>query len=38
MALPVAIGAADITLAEQVGGYSVFPNDGYGLSLAIFAR
>jgi penicillin-binding protein 1A len=28
MALPVAIGAADITLAEQVGGYSVFPNDG----------
>jgi penicillin-binding protein 1A len=28
MALPVAIGAADITLAEQVSGYSVFPNDG----------
>jgi penicillin-binding protein 1A len=28
MVLPVAIGAADITLAEQVGGYSVFPNDG----------
>jgi penicillin-binding protein 1A len=28
MALPVAIGAADITLAEQVGAYSVFPNDG----------
>jgi penicillin-binding protein 1A len=26
--LPVAIGAADITLAEQVSGYSVFPNDG----------
>ncbi|MES2391978.1 MAG: PBP1A family penicillin-binding protein [Acidobacteriota bacterium] len=26
--LPVAIGAADITLAEQVGSYSVFPNDG----------
>ena len=26
--LPVAIGAADLTLAEQVGGYSVFPNDG----------
>ncbi len=26
--LPVAIGAADITLAEQVGGFSVFPNDG----------
>jgi penicillin-binding protein 1A len=28
MVLPVAIGAADITLAEQVSGYSVFPNDG----------
>jgi penicillin-binding protein 1A len=28
MALPVAIGAADITLTEQVSGYSVFPNDG----------
>jgi penicillin-binding protein 1A len=26
--LPVAIGSADITLAEQVAGYSVFPNDG----------
>ena len=26
--LPIAIGAADITLAEQVGGFSVFPNDG----------
>ncbi len=26
--LPIAIGAADITLAEQVSGYSVFPNDG----------
>lgn len=26
--LPVAIGAADITLAEQVASYSVFPNDG----------
>lgn len=26
--LPVAIGAADITLAEQVGAYTVFPNDG----------
>ncbi len=24
----VAIGAADITLAEQVSGFSVFPNDG----------
>jgi penicillin-binding protein 1A len=26
--LPVAIGSAGITLAEQVGAYSVFPNDG----------
>jgi penicillin-binding protein 1A len=26
--LPVAIGAADISLEEQVGAYSVFPNDG----------
>jgi len=26
--LPVAIGSADITLAEQVGAYMVFPNDG----------
>ncbi len=26
--LPIAIGAADITLAEQVGGFMVFPNDG----------
>ena len=26
--LPVAIGSADITLAEQVGAYSVFPNGG----------
>jgi penicillin-binding protein 1A len=26
--LPIAIGAADITLTEQVSGYSVFPNDG----------
>lgn len=26
--LPVAIGASDLTLYEQVGAYSVFPNDG----------
>jgi penicillin-binding protein 1A len=26
--LPVAIGSADISLEEQVGAYSVFPNDG----------
>ena len=26
--LPIALGSADITLAEQVGAYTVFPNDG----------
>ena len=26
--LPIAIGAADMTLYEQVGAYSAFPNDG----------
>jgi penicillin-binding protein 1A len=26
--LPIAIGAADISLYQQVGAYSVFPNDG----------
>ena len=26
--LPIAIGSADITLAEQVGAYAVYPNDG----------
>jgi penicillin-binding protein 1A len=26
--LPIAIGAADMTLEEQVASYSVFPNDG----------
>ena len=26
--LPVAIGSAGVSLAEQVGAYSVFPNDG----------
>ena len=33
--LPVAIGAADITLAEQVGAYSVFPNDGIRIAAAL---
>jgi len=32
MFLPVAIGAADLTLYEQVGSYSVFPNDGIRLA------
>jgi penicillin-binding protein 1A len=26
--LPLALGSADLTLMEQVSGYSVFPNDG----------
>ena len=26
--LPIALGSADISLAEQVGAYTVFPNDG----------
>jgi penicillin-binding protein 1A len=26
--LPIALGSADLTLAEQVGAYTVFPNDG----------
>lgn len=26
--LPVALGAADLTLTEQVGGFTTFPNDG----------
>lgn len=26
--LPIALGAADMTLMEQTSGYSVFPNDG----------
>ncbi len=30
--LPVAIGAADLTLFEQVASYSVFPNDGIRLA------
>ena len=30
--LPVAIGAGGLTLAEQVGSYSVFPNDGIRIS------
>ena len=30
--LPIAIGAADLTLYEQVASYSVFPNDGIRLA------
>ncbi len=36
--LPVAIGAADITLAEQVGSYSVFPNDGIRIAPQYIRR
>jgi penicillin-binding protein 1A len=36
--LPVAIGAADITLAEQVGSYSVFPNDGIRIAPHLIRR
>jgi penicillin-binding protein 1A len=36
--LPVAIGAADLTLAEQVGGYSVFPNDGIRIAPHFIRR
>ncbi len=38
MFLPVAIGAADITLAEQVGRTACFRTMAYGLSRATFAR
>jgi penicillin-binding protein 1A len=30
--LPVALGAAEVTLFEQVSAYSVFPNDGFRVS------
>jgi penicillin-binding protein 1A len=36
--LPVAIGAADITLTEQVGAYSVFPNDGIRIAPQTIRR
>lgn len=36
--LPVAIGAADISLAEQVGSYSVFPNDGIRIAPQYIRR
>ncbi|MGA7156415.1 MAG: PBP1A family penicillin-binding protein [Acidobacteriaceae bacterium] len=36
--LPVAIGAADISLYEQVGAYSVFPNDGIRIAPHFIRR
>lgn len=36
--LPVALGAADITLEEQASAYSVFPNDGVRLSPRLIRK
>lgn len=36
--LPVALGAVEITLAEQVAAYSVFPNDGMRVSSRLIRR
>lgn len=36
--LPVAIGAADITLEQQVASYSVFPNDGIRIAPHYVSR
>jgi penicillin-binding protein 1A len=36
--LPVALGAAEITLEEQVASYSVFPNDGIRVSPRLIRK
>jgi len=36
--LPIALGAADITLQEQVDAYSVFPNDGIRVAPRFIRR
>ncbi len=36
--LPVALGAVEITLREQVAAYSVFPNDGMRVSPRLIRR
>ena len=36
--LPVALGAAEITLLEQTSAYSVFPNDGVRVSPRFITR
>jgi penicillin-binding protein 1A len=36
--LPIALGAVDITLQEQVASYSVFPNDGVRVSPRLIRK
>jgi penicillin-binding protein 1A len=36
--LPVALGSVEVTLREQVGGYSVFPNDGVRVAPRLIRR
>ena len=36
--LPVALGAVDVSLAEQVSGYSVFPNEGLRVTPRLIRR
>jgi penicillin-binding protein 1A len=36
--LPVALGAVEITLEEQVASYSVFPNDGLGVKPRLIKK
>ena len=36
--LPIALGAAEITLEEQVTSYSVFPNDGIRVKPRLIRR
>ena len=36
--LPIALGAADITLQEQVASYAVFPNDGIRVTPRLIRR
>ncbi|MBV8673848.1 MAG: PBP1A family penicillin-binding protein [Acidobacteriaceae bacterium] len=36
--LPIALGAAEITLQEQVAAYSVFPNDGLRIAPRLVRR
>jgi penicillin-binding protein 1A len=36
--LPIALGAADVTLEEQVEGFSVFPNDGVRVTPRLIRR
>ena len=36
--MPVALGSASLTLDEQVGAYSVFPNDGIRIQPHVIRR